>query len=116
MGDIGNAYNILGGKSDGKRRLWSSISIWNDNIKTNFEKIGCETMDCTDVAEYNFRWRDPVNTVTKSERWEISYQLSNNQLLENNSAPKFSDPFSGQLNTDLGDATVLRWDGEVKVI
>jgi len=40
IGEIGNAYSILGGKPEGKRPLVRPRSRWEDNIKMNLSEIG----------------------------------------------------------------------------
>jgi hypothetical protein len=40
MGEMRNVYNILGGKSGGKRTVGRSRRILEDNIKTNFKELG----------------------------------------------------------------------------
>jgi hypothetical protein len=40
-----SAYGIVAGKHDGKKSLERSTLKWEDNIKMDLEKIGCEGVD-----------------------------------------------------------------------
>jgi hypothetical protein len=39
------AYRILVWKYEGKRSLGKPKRIWEDNIKMDFQEVGCESMD-----------------------------------------------------------------------
>jgi hypothetical protein len=45
MTKMRNEYKLLVGKSEGKRPLRRSKHRWDDNIKTDFRKLGYEGMD-----------------------------------------------------------------------
>jgi hypothetical protein len=45
-----NAYRILMGKPEGKRRLGRPRCRWVDNIKMDFREIGWGGMDWIDLA------------------------------------------------------------------
>jgi hypothetical protein len=38
--------------------------MWEDNIKMNFQEVGCEGMDWIELAYDKDRWRAFVNAVT----------------------------------------------------
>jgi hypothetical protein len=40
MGDMTNAYSILGGKPEGKRLLIICISRWEDNMRMDLKRSG----------------------------------------------------------------------------
>jgi hypothetical protein len=44
-GEMKNAYNILIGKSEGKRPLERPIHIWENNIRMDLKEIGWEVVD-----------------------------------------------------------------------
>jgi hypothetical protein len=45
------AYNILMGKSEGKRPLWRPSRRWEDMNKTNLKKIGFEDVDWVKLTQ-----------------------------------------------------------------
>jgi hypothetical protein len=45
MGEIRNAYNILVGKSEGKRPRGRPRSSWEDNIRMDLREIGWDDVD-----------------------------------------------------------------------
>ena len=49
----------------GKRPLGRPRRRWEDNIKMDLQKVGCEGMDCIDLALDRNRWRAFVNAVMK---------------------------------------------------
>jgi hypothetical protein len=57
MGAVRNAYRILVGKPEGKRRRWV------ENIKIDLIEIGCDGMDWIELAQDRDKWRAHVNTV-----------------------------------------------------
>jgi hypothetical protein len=58
-----NAYNILGGKPQGKRTLGRSRSRWEDNIKIYLREIGKLDVDLKNRAENKDRSWGVVNMV-----------------------------------------------------
>jgi hypothetical protein len=52
-------YRILLGKPEGKRPLGRSRRRWEDNIKSDFQKVGCGGMDWIEVVQDRNRWRGP---------------------------------------------------------
>jgi hypothetical protein len=63
MGEKGNAYRILVGKSEGKRPLGRPRRKWEDNIKMDIREIGWGGMDWIDLAQDRDQWGALVNTV-----------------------------------------------------
>jgi hypothetical protein len=58
-----NAYGILVGNPEGKRRLRRQRRRWVDNIKMDFREIRWGDVDWIDLAEDREQWRALVNTV-----------------------------------------------------
>jgi hypothetical protein len=58
-----NAYRILVGKPEGKRRLRRPRCKWKDNIRIDLREIGWGGMDWIDLAHDRDQWRALVNTV-----------------------------------------------------
>jgi hypothetical protein len=58
-----NAYRILVGKPEGRRRLGRPRHRWVDNIKMDFREIGWDGMDWIDLVQDRDQWRALVNTV-----------------------------------------------------
>ena len=46
-----NAYRVLVGKPEGKRPLGRPRHTWEDNIKIDLRKVGCDPGDWIDLAE-----------------------------------------------------------------
>jgi hypothetical protein len=63
MGDKRNAYRILVGTSEEKRRLAKPKRRWVDNIKMDLREIGFDGVDLIDKAQDRDQWRALVNTV-----------------------------------------------------
>jgi hypothetical protein len=51
------------GKPEGKRQLGRHRLRWEDNIKIDLQKVGCEGMDWIELAQDRYRWRALVNAV-----------------------------------------------------
>ena len=45
MGDSRGVYRVLVGKPEGKRRLGIHRRRWEDNIKMDFQEVGCGGID-----------------------------------------------------------------------
>jgi hypothetical protein len=45
------------GKPEVKRPLGKPRLKWEDNIKADFQEVGCGGMDWTDLAQDRDRWR-----------------------------------------------------------
>jgi len=56
-------YRVLVEKPEGKRRLGRHRHRWEDNIKMDFQEVGCGGMDWIEVAQDRDRWRALVNEV-----------------------------------------------------
>jgi hypothetical protein len=56
-------HRIVVGKPEGKRSLGGSRHRWEDNIKMDFQEVGCEGMDWIGVVQDRDRWRALVNEV-----------------------------------------------------
>ena len=71
MGGACSAYGGVGrriqgffvGKPEGKRPLGRPKRRWEDNIKMDIQKVGCEGMDWMKLAQDRDRWRALVNAV-----------------------------------------------------
>ena len=53
------------GKPEGKRPFGRHRRKWEDNIKMDFQEVGCGGMDWIDLAQDRDRWRALVNAVLK---------------------------------------------------
>jgi hypothetical protein len=62
-GEHRNAYRIMLGKPEGKRRLGRPRRRWEDNIKMDLREIGWSGMDWIDLAQDRDQWRAIVNMV-----------------------------------------------------
>jgi hypothetical protein len=52
IGDMIIAYKILGSKPEGTETLGRlKHNRWEDNIKLDLKKIGCEDVDCIHLAQ-----------------------------------------------------------------
>jgi hypothetical protein len=56
-------YRVLVGKPGGKRLLGIPRRRWEDNIKTDLQKVGCRGMDWIELAQDKDRWRALVNAI-----------------------------------------------------
>jgi hypothetical protein len=63
MGDKRNAYRILLGKPEGRRRVGSSIRRWVHNIKMDLREIGWDGMDWSDLGQDCNQWKALVNVI-----------------------------------------------------
>ena len=50
-------------KPDGKRPLGRPRHRWENKINMDLQKVGCECVDCIDLAQDRDRWRALVNAV-----------------------------------------------------
>jgi len=53
----------FGYKPEGKERLCKPNLKWEDNIRIDFKKIGCEYVDWMHLAQDRDQWRALSNTV-----------------------------------------------------
>jgi len=51
------------GKPEGKRPLGRPRRRWEDNIKMDFQEVGCGDMDWIELTQDRDRWLASVNTV-----------------------------------------------------
>jgi hypothetical protein len=63
MGEKGNVYRLLVGKSEGKRPLGRPRRRWIDNIKMDLLEIGLNFVDWIGLVQDRYRWRALVNSV-----------------------------------------------------
>ena len=56
-------YKVLVGKPEGKRPPGRPRRRWEDNIKMDFQVVGCGDMDLIELAQERYRWRALVNAV-----------------------------------------------------
>jgi hypothetical protein len=63
MGERRDVYRVLVGKPEGKRPLGRPRRRWENNIKVDFQEVGCGGMDWIEMAQDRVSWRDPVNAV-----------------------------------------------------
>ena len=63
MGERRGVYRVLVGKLEGKRPLWRPRCRWEDNIKMDFQEVGCGGLDWIELAQDRDRWRAVVNEV-----------------------------------------------------
>ena len=61
MGERRGVYRVLVGKPEGKRPLGRSRRRRGDNIKMDFQDVGCVGMDWIELAWDRDRWRTLVN-------------------------------------------------------
>jgi hypothetical protein len=62
-GEVRGAYNILVGRSEGRRPLGRPRRRWEDNIKMDIRQIGSGDVDWIHLAQDRDRRRALVNTV-----------------------------------------------------
>jgi hypothetical protein len=87
MGDKRNAYRILVGKPDGRRKLERPRHRWEDKTKMYLRDTGWGDMDWTHVAQDRDQWRALVNTVVNLGFHKILESLSDWRLPKKDSAP-----------------------------
>jgi hypothetical protein len=67
MGERRGLYRVLVEKPKGKRPLGRPRHIWEDNIKMDFQEVGCVGMDWIELAQDRDRWWALVNAVKCGE-------------------------------------------------
>jgi hypothetical protein len=63
MGEKRNAYRLLVGKPEVRRRLGRQIRRWMDNVRMNLVEVGWGDVDWIGLAQDRDRWRALVNSV-----------------------------------------------------
>jgi hypothetical protein len=63
MGEKRVVCRFLVGKPEGKSALGRPMYGWEDNIKMDFQEVGCGVMDWMELTEDRDRWRALVNAV-----------------------------------------------------
>jgi len=63
IGEGRGVYRVLVGNLEGKRPLGRPRHRWEDNIKMDFQEVGCESMKWIALAHDRDRWRALVNAV-----------------------------------------------------
>jgi len=63
MGEERVVYRVLVGKSEGRRPLRRPRRRWVDNIRVDFQEVGCVYMDCIGLAQDRDRWRTLMSAV-----------------------------------------------------
>jgi hypothetical protein len=63
MGERRSVYRVLVRKPEEKRPLGKPSCRWEDNIKMDFQEVGCGGMDWIEMAQDRNRWRALVNVV-----------------------------------------------------
>jgi len=63
MGERIGVYKVLVGKPEGKRPLGRSRHRWEDNIKIDFQEVGCGGIDWITLVQDGDRWPELVNAV-----------------------------------------------------
>ena len=59
----GGVCRVLVGKPEGKRPLGKPRRRWEDDIKIDFQEVGCGGRDWIELAYDRDRWRALVNAV-----------------------------------------------------
>jgi hypothetical protein len=63
IGERTDVWRVLVGKPEGKIPLGKPRRRWENNIKTDLQKVECEGMDLIDLAQDRDRWQAFVNAV-----------------------------------------------------
>jgi len=63
MGERSGVHKVLVGKSEGKRPLGRPRRRWKDDIKIDYQEVGCGGMDWIDLGQDRDRWWALVNAV-----------------------------------------------------
>jgi len=63
MGERRVVFRVLVGKPEGKRPLGRTRRRWEDNIKMDFQEVGCGGIDWIELAQDRDRWQALVNAV-----------------------------------------------------
>jgi len=63
MSEERGVYRVLVGKPEGKRPLGRPRCRWVDNVRTDFQEVGCGFMDWIGLPQDRDRWRTLVSAV-----------------------------------------------------
>jgi len=63
MGEERGVYSVLVGKPDGRRPLGRPRCRWVDNIRMDFQEVGCWYMDWIGQAQDREGWQTLVSEV-----------------------------------------------------
>jgi len=63
MGERRVVYRVSVEKPEGQRPLGRLRRRWKDNIKMDFQEVGCRGMDWIELAQDSDRWRALVYEV-----------------------------------------------------
>jgi hypothetical protein len=63
MGERRGVYRVLVGKLEGKIPLGRPRRRWEDNVKIDFQEVGCGCMDWIELARDRDRWRALVTAI-----------------------------------------------------
>ena len=63
MGEGRGMYRVLVGNPEGKRPQGRPRHSWEDNIKMDVQKVGCQGMDWIELAQDRDNWQALVNVV-----------------------------------------------------
>jgi hypothetical protein len=72
-----STYKILVKKPEGMRPCATPRCRWEDNIRTNLNKIGWEVVNWTHPAQHRDQWYEPVNTIMN-----LWFPLRNGKFLD----------------------------------
>ena len=64
MGERRGVQRVLVRKPEGKRPLGRPRHRWEDNIKMDFQEVGCRGLDWIKLAQYMDRWQALVNELS----------------------------------------------------
>ena len=63
MGEERGVYKVFLGKPEGRRPLGRPRRRWVDNVRTDFQEVGCVYMDWIGLAQDREKWQTLVSAV-----------------------------------------------------
>jgi len=63
IGEERGVYRVLVGKPEGRKSLGRPRRRWVDNIRIDFQEVGCGYMDWIELVQDGDRWRTLVSAV-----------------------------------------------------